>query len=103
MAVELSDATRRRIDLLFEPGDRPEAAALLVADCADNLPFSGGATPAGLERVRFAALKVSRGNLADLVEAVALAQTDWRDLLVAAGFADDPRAHEAWLPGRGSD
>jgi len=103
MAVGLSDGTHLRLEMLFAPDDRPEAAALLVEDCADNLPFSEDATPAGLERVRFAVLKLSGGDLAKLVEAVALAQVDWRDVLVAAGFAEDPGAHEAWWPGAGSE
>ena len=99
MAVDLSEATRRRLDLLFVEGDRAEAAALLAADCADNLPFYDEATSASLERVRFAALKLSGGDLAKLVDAIALAQTDWRDLLVVAGFSEDTRAHESWWPG----
>jgi hypothetical protein len=32
-----------------------------------------------------------------LIQAIELAQTDWRDLLVAAGFAVDVHAHELWL------
>ena len=31
-----------------------------------------------------------------LYDAIALAQTDWRDLLVAAGFGDDVQAHKDW-------
>jgi len=31
-----------------------------------------------------------------LREAVKLANTDWRDLLVAAGFADSVDAHKHW-------
>jgi hypothetical protein len=27
---------------------------------------------------------------------VGLGQTDWRDLLVAAGFAENTRAHKGW-------
>ncbi len=98
MSVALSEPTRRRLEALFATGDRAEATRLLGEDCAANLPFSGDATPESLERVRFAALKLSGGDLTELVDAVALAQTDWRDLLVVAGFANDPVAHEAWWP-----
>ena len=31
-----------------------------------------------------------------LHRAVKLAKTDWRDLLVAAGFADSVHAHKHW-------
>ena len=46
-----------------------------------------------LERFRFAALKYSDGNLVLLESAVKLAQHDWRDLLMATGFAHDVEAH----------
>jgi hypothetical protein len=52
--------------------------------------------------VRFAALKLSEGRLDRLEEAIKLAQTDWRDLLVAAGFAHDVEAHLNWLPAASS-
>ncbi|MDP3939643.1 MAG: hypothetical protein Q8R92_16120 [Deltaproteobacteria bacterium] len=42
-------------------------------------------------------------NLAKLVDAIALAQTDWRDVLVGADFAEDPLAHESWWPRAGGD
>jgi hypothetical protein len=41
-------------------------------------------------------LKLSEGNLDKLNRAVALAKTDWRDLLMAAGFGEDIKAHLAW-------
>jgi len=52
----------------------------------------------GLERFRFAALKLSRGRMDKLADAVRLANKDWRDLLVAAGFADSVDAHKDWKP-----
>jgi hypothetical protein len=33
-----------------------------------------------------------------LQRAIELAKADWRDLLVAAGFAEDIHAHEHWSP-----
>ncbi len=51
-----------------------------------------------MERLRFAAIKLSKGELNTLLDAIVLAQTDWRDLLVAAGFANDVHAHQSWLP-----
>ena len=53
---------------------------------------------AGLERIRFAALKLSNGDLGELRQAVQIAGIDWRDVLVAAGFGHDLRAHERWFP-----
>jgi hypothetical protein len=84
---------------LFVGQAREQAAALLFSQCGNNLPFLEDSDPRGLERIRFAALKVSNGDLGKLEQAVQLAQQDWRDVLVAAGFGDDVRAHEAWFPG----
>jgi len=49
-----------------------------------------------MERIRFAALRVGLGDLQDLQKAIALAKRDWRDLLVAADFAESLTAHQAW-------
>ena len=83
--VPLSDDTQRRVDALFAENERAEATQLLVEQCGDNLPFDEGQGPVQLERIRFAVLKLSAGSLAELREAIALAKTDSRDVLVAAG------------------
>lgn len=99
--IELSSATRDRLLMIFREHDAPEVERLLAEECADTLPLLGEpATPAGLERIRFAALKLSGGEPQRLREAILLARADWRDLLVAAEFADDVHAHEKWLPPR---
>jgi len=94
----LSPETLRRLHLLFAPDDRAAAETLLVNECGSNLPFLQKLDMFGLERFRFAAMKVSAGDLDRLREAVRMAQWDWRDLLVAAGFGHDVTAHERWLP-----
>jgi len=94
----VSAETQRRIDLLFAADERAEVAALLQLECSHNLPLRSNASDAAVERIHFAALKVSRGDMDELVRAIELAQIDWRDLLVAAGFAEDVSAHERWLP-----
>jgi hypothetical protein len=96
--VPLSAATRLRLVALFGPPDLDVAASLLETACGDNLLLLGGiATPESLERIRFAALKASNGNMDRLREAIQLAQLDWRDLLVGAGFCDELESHLAWL------
>ncbi len=99
VATPLSPETRRRVEALFAGAARDAAAGLLETGCGANLPLWIPADPVGLERIRFAALKLSRGNVDELRRAVELAQVDWRDVLVAAGFGRDPRAHERWFPG----
>jgi hypothetical protein len=94
----LSSETQRRLDALFTGAERAVAADLLVTQCGANIPLWTSTDPKGLERIRFAALKMSHGDLAELRRAVDIAQIDWRDVLVAARFGNDPRAHEHWLP-----
>lgn len=83
---------------MFAPSEWVTAERLLETECGSNVPFMAEATSAGLDRIRFAAVKLSAGSLSSLREAIQLAQTDWRDLLVAAGFADDVHAHQKWHP-----
>jgi hypothetical protein len=98
--VELSTRTRAHVHALFRSSDVETAESVLVSDCADNLPLLERSSPYDLERVRFAALRLSGGRLDGLGKAVGLAQADWRDLLVATDFASDPQAHLRWLPRR---
>ena len=96
--IPLSSETLSRLKVLFAPSEQAEAEQLLVELCGTNLPFHEDSDATSLERVRFAALRVSRGNLNELYSAVELANVDWRDLLVGAGFADDVDAHKSWFP-----
>ena len=95
------ELVRARLDLPFPGADHGEALNLLTQDCGPGLPSMP--TDSDLVRVQAAALKCSGGTLKGLVDAVALAQTDWRDLLVVAGFAHDTRAHLVWLRNLESD
>ncbi len=98
--VALSKETKRRVRILFHGKDAIVATTLLTNECGSNLPFCENWGPLELERLRFAALKISDGTLDRLRQAIELAQTDWRDLLMAAGFGEDVKAHENWLPQR---
>jgi len=95
----LADGVLARIDRLFAPGQRADAAALLAERCGETLPGTDDWPPHAIERIQVAALKLSGGDFAALIEAVRIANIDWRDVLVAAGFGHDTRAHESWWPG----
>jgi len=97
-ASGLSAETEKRIALLFPPDEQELVRVVLVEECGNNLPFLDGLDEVKLEWFRFAALKLSDGRLDKLDRAIALAKTDWRDLLVDADFANDPKAHLSWLP-----
>jgi len=96
--VPLSKETKWRVDILFDSGDADIVTKILTDECGTNLPFCENLGPQELERIRFAALKVSAGNLPRLREAVRLGKQDWRDLLVAAAFANNVQAHREWIP-----
>jgi hypothetical protein len=49
-----------------------------------------------MERIWFAVVKLSNGDRERLEHALALAKTDWRDLLMAAGFGAHVKAHKTW-------
>ena len=83
---------------MFPLADQDLACELLIQECGDNLPLSTSASSAGIERIRFAVLKLSAGDLNQLQRAIDLAQTDWRNVLVATGFDDDVTAHHPWWP-----
>ena len=92
----LTEATREKVRELFPKEQYSEAAKLLETECGNNLPFLQHESAEGLERFRFAALKLSQGSLEKLRSAIDLAKRDWRDLLVAAGFANSVDAHKIW-------
>lgn len=96
MTPKLSPLTDQLVSKFFEAGDRLEATRLLVEECGNNLPFCKEEDEFKMERIRFAALRVSLGYLEDLQRAIAIAKSDWRDLLVAADFADSLTAHQTW-------
>jgi hypothetical protein len=83
----------------FCPDSRTEVAELLLHQCGNNLPLLEKLNEIELERFRFAALKLSGGNIDKLREAIELAKKDWRDLLMASEFATDLTAHTRWMPG----
>jgi len=99
MAVPLSKETTARVAALFRrESERQSAIEMLRDRCGGDLPLWTDVSPQGLERIRFAVLKLSEGRMDSLRAAVTMACTDWRDALVAADFAEDPRAHLGWHP-----
>jgi hypothetical protein len=95
----LTDEAQERVASLFPAQSRKQVCEILMKECGNNLPFCEELDARALDRLRFAVLKLSEGDLAKLWSAVELAKRDWRDLLVAAGFADDVQAHRHWKPG----
>lgn len=96
--IELSDRTLEIVNALFPQEQRGEVIELLKMECAENIPSCEDDDKFQMERIRFSVLKLSEGGMDKLVQAIELAQVDWRDLFMAAGFGDDTEAHNKWVP-----
>jgi hypothetical protein len=96
--IELSARTIACVDALFSGDAVARAKELLIHQCGSNVPFCEENSPIEMERIRLAAVKLSNGSYAELKKAVELGCTDWRDLLMAAGFGHDTEAHHQWVP-----
>src|SRR5713226_9088800 len=96
MPPKHSPLTQQLVEQLFEPSAQAEASRRLVEECGNNLPFCQDKDEYKLERIRFAALRMSLGYPNDLQEAINLAKRDWRDVLVWAGFGESLTAHQEW-------
>ncbi len=94
--VGLSRDCWRLTQAIFPLEQQEDVAKLLVEECGANLPLVRGSDDRRLDRIRFAALKQSEGQIDKLLASIVLAQIDWRDLLVAAGFAHSIDAHASW-------
>lgn len=94
--IAVSEATWVRIRAVFRERDHANVERALRDRCGDNLPFVTVDDLA--ERIRFAVLKLSAGDLARMEGALALAASDWRDVLMAAGFGNDVKEHLRWMP-----
>jgi len=93
----MAPETRIEPERLFPTEQWPTAIASLESECGSNLPLIDKQGADGIERVRCAALKPSGGSLDKLRTAVRVAQSDWRDVPVAAGFGHSVVAHVSWL------
>ncbi len=96
MQTGLSEKTQTLVEKLFPQSDRQRVANLLKNECGNNLPLLETYNLVQLERFQFAALKLSAGNLGKLEQQIRIAKSDWRDLLVSAGFGNDVEAHNKW-------
>ncbi|MGD8403256.1 MAG: hypothetical protein PVJ21_06325 [Anaerolineales bacterium] len=95
--IPLSPKTAQALEKVFPDLEtRQLVADILVNECGEDVPFHQDASPEEMERVRFSVLKLSAGDLDKFDEAVKLANLDWRDLFVAAGFGYDTEGHEKW-------
>ena len=85
---------RIKVQELFLPGHWRTALGLVGAI---KFPLIEALNEVDIERIESAVLRISQGSIEKLQSAIDLAELDWRDVLVAAEFANDLSAHKAWL------
>lgn len=93
----LSKRTKVVIQRMFPTQQQDDVEQFLTEECSANLLFLENTNEIELERIRFAVLKLSGGDLNQLLRNIQGAQTDWRDVLMAAGFGYDIAVHDAWV------
>lgn len=92
MDKHLSPQTQQLIKRIKDPIIQAEVIALFESAGA----LYGPPTEELLERVRFSVIKLSMEGPKAFFAAAELYRLDTRDLLVNAGFANDPQAHYQW-------
>jgi hypothetical protein len=94
----LTPFTKLILQQTFAQAQWAAVTEILDSECGSNLPLIERQGVSGIERVQCAALKISSGSLQRLQQAIRQAQIDWRDVLMAAGFANNVTAHLEWTP-----
>lgn len=94
--MELTQDTLNTIDVLFDAPRARELKKRLQLETSDDRIFGAFSTPIARERIWLAIVKMCSRGLGDWDSAFDLAKTDWRDLLMVAGFGLDTRAHLIW-------
>ena len=96
MTPKLSPRTKQLVEVIFPSNAVEDAARWLEEECGNNIPFCEKHDEYQMERIRFAVIKLSKGNINKLLKAIDEARMDWRDLFMAADFGYDTSAHEKW-------
>ena len=95
--TEITQRTAKVVAALFPENEQVIVSDELVSNCSTNVPGCDNWSNMQLERIWFAVLKLSTGELNKLESSIKLANTDYRDLLMAAGFGYDLEAHNKWF------
>lgn len=91
----MSPRTLQIISHLFHKNSHQQVIYLLENECG-HIQLRTTGSEAGLERIHFAVLKLSEGNIEKLKHEIKEATIDWRDVLMAADFGTVVDAHVKW-------
>ena len=78
-----------RLQACIRQSFRPDEVETILSLLTDAVPREPGDTVEGIERVQAAVVLLSDGNSQRFLEALTMAQQDWRDVLVATQLAHD--------------
>lgn len=96
MPIPLSSRCERVAAQLFVEPLCTHVKNRLLAEASENIPFHENSDSAGMDRIRFAIMKLVAKPNAEEAVIFALAKQDWRDLFVAAGFGYSADEHNQW-------
>lgn len=82
-------------ECLFTTEENATVIDILTEECNGEHLYT--TSEDAVERIQLAVLKLSNGEVDKFLAAAELAQLDWRDVLVAAGFGNDLEAHTKWV------
>lgn len=94
--MPLTNRTYRTVRAIFPNRYWETVEQQLRDDCGPQQVSANQFDEAAMERIWLAVLKLSSGDADRFKNAIMLAQSDWRDLLMAAGFGDTLDAHHHW-------
>ena len=95
-ALHITLTTRDVLRAVFPPNLWERVETTLMIDCGPVQVHSRDFDGEAMEPIWLATLKLSDGSITAFENAVLLAQIDWRDVLLGAGFGNDLDAHIKW-------
>jgi len=95
MPIPLSKRCLKVAERLFEEPRRSEVIRRLLNEASEKLPFCEKRKPDDMDQIRFSIMKlIAEPKSED--DIFKLAKEDCRDVIFAAGFANELRNHQNW-------
>jgi len=95
--TDITKRTMKAIETLFSSEEQGIVKDELELNYFTNVAGCNGWSASQMERIWFAVLKSSNGQLSEFKTSIKLANTDFRDLLMIAEFGEDLEAHNKWF------
>ena len=96
MPIPLSKRFLKVAERLFEEPRPSEVIRRLLNEAPEKLPFCEKRKPDDMDQIRLAIMKLIAEPKGDGDDICKLAKEDCRDVIIAAGFANELRNHQNW-------